>query len=141
MKKTTVVLKRTLPASPERVFQAWSDPAMVQRWLIPEPGMRVTMEAEFRVGGAYSLVMQNAEGKTFPHKGIYKEIVANAKIVFTWSSDWVEDSLVTVELKPAGEGTELTLTHELPDRDGLAKEHEGGWTGALDHLLAFCKQG
>ena len=138
MKKTAVVLRRTIPASPERVFQAWSDPEMMQRWLFPDECMQVEVEADFRVGGVYTLLMHNDQGETYPHKGIYKEIVANEKVVFTWSSDWVDDSLVTVELKKAGAATELTLTHELPDRDGLADEHKGGWTGALNHLRAFC---
>jgi uncharacterized protein YndB with AHSA1/START domain len=68
--------------------------------------------------------------------GVYREMVPNQRLVFSWA--WHKtperESLVTVSLKPDGDGTLLTLTHEQ-FFDVLARDgHERGWTGALDKL-------
>jgi uncharacterized protein YndB with AHSA1/START domain len=68
--------------------------------------------------------------------GVYREMVPNRLLVFSWAWHTTpeRESLVTVSLKPDGDGTLLTLTHEqffdAAARDG----HERGWTGALDKL-------
>jgi uncharacterized protein YndB with AHSA1/START domain len=62
------------------------------------------------------------------------------RLVYTWSwtgtSDDGIETVVTVEFRPAGERTELVLTHEgFPDQVRCDR-HEGGWTGCLGHLPA-----
>jgi len=64
------------------------------------------------------------------------EISAPRKLVFTWSSALpaIDRSLVTIELRPVGAATELTLTHEnLPDTDE-GRAHSVGWEGTLNSL-------
>jgi uncharacterized protein YndB with AHSA1/START domain len=66
-------------------------------------------------------------------------VVPSQRLVFSWvwHSTPERESLVTVSLKPDGDGTLLTLHHEQlfdqPARDG----HERGWIGALDKLEGF----
>lgn len=132
----TLVIRRTLPAPPERVFEAWTRPHMVRRWFSPGP-MRVEEAAlDVRVGGAYRIVMMGAEGEPHSPGGVYEEIMPDRKLVFSWK--WANSDLVTrvtVELRPVGEDqTELTLTHTgFPDAEtrGL---HEAGWVGCLEKL-------
>ncbi len=75
--------------------------------------------------------------------GVYREVVANEKLVFTWAwkvapPDEPHELLVTVLLKPDGAGTVLTLTHErLFDEESRAG-HEQGWIGAFDKLGDAC---
>ena len=68
--------------------------------------------------------------------GVYREIVPNEKLVFTWH--WrttpERESLVTVTLKPNGDGTMLTLLHEMFFDEDARDRHSKGWTGTLDKL-------
>ena len=80
--------------------------------------------------------MRRDDGTVFLAFGEYLEISAPRKLVFTWSSaiPAIDRSLVTVELRPVGDATELTLTHEnLPDTDE-GRAHSVGWDGTLDSL-------
>ena len=65
--------------------------------------------------------------------GVYREFVANEKLVFTWAWDTAapdeHESLVTVTFKPDGDGTLLTLTHEQLFDDEARDGHEKGWIG------------
>ena len=54
-------LVRTIPASPERVFEAWTTQAQVARWTCPDPGASVDVEIDLRVGGHYRM---NVDGFT-----------------------------------------------------------------------------
>jgi uncharacterized protein YndB with AHSA1/START domain len=66
------------------------------------------------VGGRYRFVMHGRNGETHRVGGVYREIVPNRKLVYTWAWESTPDreSLVTVEFLPAGRGTELVLTHQ-----------------------------
>ena len=78
-----------------------------------------------------------------PHTGSYQEIDRPRRIVFTWNSPYAGDhgSLVTVDFKPKGRGTEIVLTHErLPSLD-MVKAHTGGWTDILEIIArAYTEQ-
>jgi len=68
--------------------------------------------------------------------GVYREIVPNQKLVFTWhwKTTPERESLVTVTLKPDGDGTMLTLLHEMFFDQDACDRHRTGWTGTLDKL-------
>ena len=67
---------------------------------------------------------------------IYREMVPNEKLVFTWAwkSTPERESLVTVTLKPDGAGTLLTLLHEQFFDADARDRHQQGWGGAIDKL-------
>ncbi|MBV8824020.1 MAG: SRPBCC domain-containing protein [Hyphomicrobiales bacterium] len=134
--KPSLTLKRRLNAPPARVYQAWTDPQKMMRWYAPAGAETLTAETDARVGGRFHVLMRTADGQEHDVSGVYREVVRDEKLVFTWQwrskPEW--ESLVTITLKRDGDGTILTLTHEqLPDeaeRDG----HRNGWSGALDKL-------
>jgi uncharacterized protein YndB with AHSA1/START domain len=69
------------------------------------------------------------------HTGEYLEVDRPRRLVFTWRSPYTgpEPSMVTVDLRPDGGGTELTLRHErLPEEH--VEPHRGGWGQILDNL-------
>jgi uncharacterized protein YndB with AHSA1/START domain len=80
--------------------------------------------------------MRSPEGGEHEVDGIYREVVANEKLVFTWAwkSSPEQESLVTVTFKPDGGGTLLTVTHEQFSNEDSRNQHQNGWTGALDKL-------
>ncbi len=130
-------LVRSFNVSPARVYRAWTDPQAMKRWFAPSDAFSIPrVEADVRVGGRYRIVMRSPDGEQHDVSGVYREVVPNEKLVFTWAwrSTPERESLVTVALRAAGGGTELTLIHEqLYDAEARDKHHHG-WTGCLARL-------
>jgi uncharacterized protein YndB with AHSA1/START domain len=136
--KPSLTLKRHLNAPPAKVYAAWTDPAKIAGWFGPGQIESVRAETDVRVGGRYRIVMQ-ASGDVHDVSGVYREVVPNEKLVFTWAwrSTPERESIVTVLLKADGDGTLLTLIHEQFFDEPARDRHQSGWTGALDKLEKF----
>jgi uncharacterized protein YndB with AHSA1/START domain len=134
--KPSLTLKRRLKAPPAKVFAAWTDPEKVKVWMGPGEIKALRVETDLRVGGRYRWVMKSPDGEEHDVSGVYREVVPNQKLVFTWAwkSTPERESLVTVEIKPDGDGSLLTLTHEQFFDADARDRHQGGWTGALDKM-------
>lgn len=130
-------LVRILKAAPEKVFAAWTEPQALKRWMAPNAAMEVTVaEADAKPGGRYRIVMREADGTEHRVGGVYREIEPGRKLSFTWAweSTPERETLVTVELRPNGAGTELTLTH-TQFADAAARDmHNQGWIGCIGQL-------
>jgi uncharacterized protein YndB with AHSA1/START domain len=89
-----------------------------------------------RVGGHFHVTFRTPDGEGHDVSGIYREVVADEKLVFTWMWRTLPDraSLVTISLKRDGDGTMLTLLHEQFFDEAARDGHNYGWTGALDKL-------
>jgi len=138
--QTPITLKvtRTLPASREKVFRAWTDPQTLMKWFAPSDQFITRLpEFDLRVGGRYRIEMK-LEEKTHTVVGTYREIRPPEKLVFTWRWEnepaHVGDTLVTIELFDRGGKTELILTHEGFANEASRDEHNKGWAGCLDRL-------
>ena len=135
----SVSLVRRIRASPAKVYAALTDPDLMIQWWGPDAGPTLRAEADVRPGGRFSIVFQLLNGEEHNPTGVYKEVIPEKKLVFTW--EWPDmperESLVTFLLEPIDGGTELVLVHEqLPDADAR-KSHEDGWRGFLDNLSMF----
>ncbi len=140
--KPSLTLRRRLKASPAKVFAAWTDPEKIMRWMSPAEFKTPEAQSDARVGGRYRVVMLSPDGEKNAVSGVYREVVANEKLVFTWAwdaapGDQAYESLVTVQFKPDAGGTLLTLTHEQLFDEDSRDGHEKGWNGALDKLEKF----
>ena len=134
--------QRRFTAAPEKVYAAWADPQKLAQWFGPasvEAGS-VKADIDLRVGGSYRISF-NANGQYNQVGGVYREVVPNERLVFSWAwhSTPERESLVTVLLKPDGAGTLLTFHHEQ-FADATARDnHERGWTelfAKLENYLA-----
>jgi uncharacterized protein YndB with AHSA1/START domain len=134
--KPSLTIKRRYNAPPAKLFSAWTSPEKMKRWFGP-PGVEALLaESDPRVGGRYRIVAKSPDGEQHDVSGVYREVVPDEKLVFTWAwkSTPERESLVTVELKRDGAGTLLTLTHEhFYDADARDR-HQHGWDGSLSKL-------
>jgi uncharacterized protein YndB with AHSA1/START domain len=134
--KPSLTLKRRLNAAPEKVYAAWTQPAQIARWFGPDAGAVKRAETDMRVGGRYTIVFQTEDGEEHHVSGIYREVIPNEKLVFSWAwrSTPERESLVTILIRPDGTGALLTLIHEHFFDEAARDRHEFGWTGALNKL-------
>jgi uncharacterized protein YndB with AHSA1/START domain len=127
-----LTVHREVAAPPAELFDAWLDPARLTPWMRPGDARRSTIKADARIGGEFEVVMQTPRGDS-PHTGTYQVIERPRRLAFTWNSDAAgnRNSLVTIEFRPAGRGTEVVLTHEnLPEDE--VEGHTQGWSRVLD---------
>jgi uncharacterized protein YndB with AHSA1/START domain len=130
----SLTLVRSFDAAPAKVWQAWTDPNVIRRWFAPNDTYTVAIaEADVRVGGRYRIKMDTPAGESRDVSGTYREVVPAQKLVFTWAwaSTPERESLVTIQIRPVGERTELTLKHEQFFDDSARDRHNTGWTAAL----------
>jgi uncharacterized protein YndB with AHSA1/START domain len=141
--KPSLTLTRHYPVAPEKVWRAWTDAQALKKWWAPQPGDSVSAaELDVREGGRFRIVFGGAQGTENECAGVYKEVVPNRKLVFTWS--WPRTtpervSLVTIEFKRVPDGTEVDFRHEQFFDEKARDDHKRGWTGLLDNLERFLK--
>jgi uncharacterized protein YndB with AHSA1/START domain len=142
--KPSLDLTRSYPAAPDRVWRAWTDAETLKQWWGPgdEPVSRA--ELDVRIGGRFRIVFGGPDGRAHECAGVYREVVPNRKLVFTWT--WPNttperESLVTITLRAAGKGTELVLRHEQFFDEAARDGHERGWTAAFEKLERFLQVG
>jgi uncharacterized protein YndB with AHSA1/START domain len=136
---TSLIMKRTFPASCERLFAMWTTEELLKKWFCPSDGMTIPVaEADARVGGSYRIVMQNKDGVTHSPSGVYEEVVANEKLVFSWK--WANSDVITrvsIDFVAISDSeTEMTLTHEGFPENKMRDSHNEGWEGCLSRLAA-----
>jgi uncharacterized protein YndB with AHSA1/START domain len=139
--RPSLTIKRHLNASPEKVYAAWTDPQKIVRWFGPANLRQETMRAESDVqaGGHFRVSFDAENGEYFEVSGIYREVVPNRRLVFSWAwhSTPERESLVTVTLMPDGVGTLLTLHHAQFFDEAARNGHQRGWSELLDKLEKF----
>jgi len=138
--EAVVEVRRTFAASPEKVFQAWTDPSKMSKWFARGTVQHTisTMEADARPGGKYRVYVTAADGKTYHMVGKYREVRPPEKLVFTWTWEDQADfgeTLVTIEIRRLGQSqfTEVVLRHDLLAEKWRA-EHNKGWIACFDLL-------
>jgi uncharacterized protein YndB with AHSA1/START domain len=130
-------VRRIIPASPSRVYDAWTTPELIAKWFAPSGEFTVIVhKAEARVGGSYRIEMRHANGASHIAIGEYRELTRPTRLVFTWAWEGgrTADTVVTVEFRPNGQSTEVVLTHTRFATEHERNEHLKGWTGCLDRL-------
>ena len=137
--ESALEMKRVFQAPVSRVYQAWTKPEMMDKWYFPGTPMHAHCTVDLRIGGSYEVQMHPEEGDPYIAIGVYKEIIPNEKLSFTWS--WLGDeheSLVTLTFRSLNPSeTELTLLHEQFTNEEERDSHGEGWVGTLDQLTAF----
>lgn len=135
---STLTIARDIAASPERVFDAWLDPAQARRFLFKtDGGEMLTCEIDPRVGGT-ALIVERRGDQDAHHHLRFEEIDRPRRLVFLFKAgmtdaDEGEWTRVTIEIAPTGDGARLTLTHDGVWAD-CEQQTRQGWTMILGNL-------
>src|ERR1700730_11576121 len=141
-----IVMTRVFNAPRKLVFDAWTKPELVKRWLLGPPGWTMPVcEIDFRVEGAYRFEWLGQDGTVMGMGGIYRDIVIPERIVNTqlFDEDWTGGETLGTLLFVERDG-KTTLTNKVlyssrEARDGafktdMAKGAEMGYA-RLDEIL------
>jgi uncharacterized protein YndB with AHSA1/START domain len=142
-----LILTRIIDAPREKVFRAWTEPSLLKQWFAPAPFTTPTVETEVRPGGTSLIVMKGPDGKEFPNRGVYLEVVKNERLVFTdaFSNAWdpSDKPFMTVVLtfEDLGGNTQYTArVRHWSDADRETHEKMGfhqGWPMCTEQLAAL----
>ena len=105
----------------------------------PHNSRKPIAETDLRVGGRFRVQFWGKNDEHHSVSGIYREVVPNRKLVFSWAwqSTPERESQVTIDLNPVTDGTMLTLTHEQFFSEQARDDHRVGWEQAFDRLEAI----
>lgn len=132
---TTLVVRRTIAASSEFLFDAWTSPKVLMQWWGPKDVTCPAAEIDLRVGGRYRIANRFPDGKVVWIAGQFESIDRPHKIIFTWQIEPQSTfERVTVKFEPRDQRTEVIVMHELVEDSTRRRSHEVGWEGCLDGL-------
>ena len=136
MKRHQLAMKRVFKMAKRELFDAWSQPEIMQRWFFAsrDASACCTVENQFTIDGVFKLVMSD-RGTDHVIDGKYIEIVRYNYIAFTWNSPVVTDTLVTLEFRElSANRTEMILRHQFLPSSESSVMHQQGWAACLDNL-------
>lgn len=116
MQDRQITLTRLIAAPPEKVWRAWTDPALLPRWFGPEGYSCRTKEIDLREGGLWRFDMIAPDGTVFPNRHRYTLQVRPARLEFLMDADRDGDApmAVVVTLTPQAGGTLISQTITFP---------------------------
>ncbi|PXX33931.1 SRPBCC domain-containing protein [Undibacterium pigrum] len=119
---TTFATSRDIPASPEQVFAAISDPERLARWWGPAGFSNTFSIFEFKTGGQWSFVMHGPDDKNYLNESQFAEVDAPHKVVVQHVSE--PRFRLTISLVPSATGTLVSWTQVFEDAQIASKiEH------------------
>ncbi len=143
---STFVIERHYPASSDRVFQAFSDPAKKRRWMGEGAGRdMLSYEMDFQVGGREHRQSKMGDNTPFPgviltNQTTYLDIIPLQRIVFAYTMALgdhpMSAGLATVEFRAGDSGTDVIFTEQgayFEGSDG-PERREHGWRKLLENI-------
>ncbi len=137
-----LVITRVFDAPRSLVFKLWTQPEHLARWWGPQGFTTVSCEMDVRPGGAWRRCMRSPEGTLYTKRGVYREIVAPERLVFTYvdvdaAGAAGSETLVTVSFAEQGGRTRLTLQHAGFESGASRDGHEGGWSSCMQRFADY----
>jgi uncharacterized protein YndB with AHSA1/START domain len=130
-------LERTFDASAEAVFDAWTSPEVMRRWLhCAEDWATPVAEVDLRVGGEVRVVMRRPDGSEGQARGRYTLIERPHRLVMTWTfaDQPANEQLLEVSFTESSGATTVVLVNSRISTDERRDAQDWGWRGCLDQL-------
>jgi uncharacterized protein YndB with AHSA1/START domain len=133
----TLRLTRRFDAAPERVFDAWTDPKLVARWLFTSPTSEShTAELDVTVGGRWKIT-DRRDGVDYTAIGEYRVIDRPHRLVFSFGMPQFSPAMcqIVVELAPDDAGCLMTFSQDDLPPDAVDPTGQG-WNEMFEGLAA-----
>lgn len=114
-----IVMTRVFDAPRSLVFEAWTNPEHLPRWMLGPKGWTMPVcEIDLRPGGAWHFVWRRSDGTEMGMRGVYREVTPPERLVSTelWGGNW-PDTLNTLVLTEEDGKTTITLTVLYPSKE------------------------
>ena len=138
--EATIRLEQIVDAPVEKVFAAWTNPEQMAIWWAPSDEFTTPIaEADPRVGGSYRVGMKHKDREQ-PNvvSGQFCRVEAPNLLKFTWAWEAPKadshETQITLEFRPDGNSTNVTLTHDRFRDEVKRQDHTKGWLGCLNRL-------
>jgi uncharacterized protein YndB with AHSA1/START domain len=132
-----VRIERTFAAPAEDVFDAWTSPEVMRRWLHCGPDWQTPVaEGDLRVGGSVRVVMRKPDGRLSESKGEYVEIDRPHRLVMAWTFDDDPSNVQRIELSfSESDGSTVVVMVNSGISTGERRDaQDRGWQGCLEQL-------
>ena len=131
----TLVVRKTIRATPERLFDAWTQPTQLRQWWGPQDVECVDAEVDLRIGGQYRIANRFRDGRVVWITGQFEVIEPPHRLEYTWRVEpqtaWER---VCVRFERTRGGTDVVVTHDRIGDERTRDTHERGWRECLDDL-------
>jgi uncharacterized protein YndB with AHSA1/START domain len=105
-----LVFTRVFDAPRELVFEAWTEPAHLDKWWGPYGFRTESLAKEAKPGGEWRLIMHAPDGRQFHNRVVYTEVAAPERLVYQHIGDGgVVHFESTTTFEEAGEATRVTM--------------------------------
>jgi uncharacterized protein YndB with AHSA1/START domain len=128
-----IVVTRIVDAPRRLVFEAWTNPEYLPRWMLGPPGWTMPVcEIDLRPGGEWHFVWRHADGSEMDMRGVYREITPPERLVSTesWGGNWPE-TLNTLLLAEEDGKTTITVTILYPSKEARDAALQTGMTQGM----------
>jgi glutathione S-transferase len=131
-------LERLFDASPEEVFDAFTDPAAHEEWFLDRPGSVVTSTIDLRVGGTWDVSFGPAGEAPYREVNVFRAVDPPSRLAYSSAfvmpdgSSFDTDLVITFEAR-AGK-TLMTIVQTGFEGEQDRDDHRGGWPGFLDRI-------
>jgi uncharacterized protein YndB with AHSA1/START domain len=130
-----LVVRHRIRASPEQLFDAWTDPVQLVKWWGPQGVECAEASVDLRPGGQYGIANRFPDGSILWIRGEFELIERPHRLVFSWRVGANANlERVTVQFTVIADGTEVIVTHERVADEQTRARHAHGWAGCLDGL-------
>ncbi len=135
---SALVIEREFDAPRELVFKLWSEPQHRAMWWGPEGHGLDDFSMDFRVGGAWSVTIQNPDGSTAQMYGVFNEIIAPSRLCFTYHFDEVGiHSTVEIDFVVRDAHTVMHFRQSPFPSEAEKASHNWGWSSSFIQFTAY----
>jgi uncharacterized protein YndB with AHSA1/START domain len=131
-------VERWFDATPEEVFDTYTDPAAQREWYQDQPGWIVQVECDLRVGGQWTVAFGPPGAEPYRETNVFKQVDRPRRLVYTSRVTMPDgssfDTGMEVTFQERDGRTQMTIVHTGFPSAELRDDHRGGWSGFLDRL-------
>ncbi|HUA02428.1 MAG TPA: SRPBCC domain-containing protein [Solirubrobacteraceae bacterium] len=132
-----ISIERAFAASAEDVFDAWTSPEVMRRWLHCGPDWDTPIaEVDLRVGGKVRVVMRRPDGSEAHMQGEYTLIDRPHRLEMSWTfgDDPSNEQLIELSFSESEGSTTVVLVNSMISTDERRDAQDWGWNACLDEL-------